>query len=177
MIYDLTILFFIIRSDIQIQSDSSNFKYSTYDLNSKGKLQRKKQALPNELGKGQCKTFDITRTIRPCEKNFHQIRILGSQWNKNAENNWYFKDRECDDFSFEKLPLAKEADPTKATLPVPTPPVTKPPTPAPVPAPVPVPAPAAKGKGKGKDKDKDKGKTRDSNKNGKRRVRRNARNL
>ena len=90
--------------EILLQTGMSNFKYNTNLTDPKtGKLIRIKEKLPSSLDGGECKKFSKEKTINPCEKNFHQVKIQGLLYNKNEANAWFYKDRDCADFSYVKL--------------------------------------------------------------------------
>ena len=90
--------------EILLQTGMSNFKYNTNLTDPKtGKLIWIKEKLPFSLDGGECKSFSTEKTINPCEKNFHQVKIQGLLYNKNEANAWFYKDRDCVDFSYVKL--------------------------------------------------------------------------
>ena len=59
------------------------------------------------------------KIVDPCEKNFWQVNLKGKMYNENAENGWVYKDKECESYSFEKLPVL-DVEPTKSPTELPT---------------------------------------------------------
>ncbi len=113
----------IISTDIAIQVGSSNFKYNTYEKKSNGKYKKEWIALPDVIPANTCKMFDHVKEVDAREKNFYHVKIQGNIYNSFAENNWVFKDRTCESFTFDELPMYMEpiiiptSTPTKSAIP------------------------------------------------------------
>ena len=104
-------------SDVTLQEDASNYKINIYDRKNDGTYKRRKETLDKVIRANTCQEFTTTRDINPCEKNFWQVNMKGALYNEDAENGWYYKDKECKAYSFDSLPFNDPQNP----------PVTKPP--------------------------------------------------
>ena len=79
--------------------------------------------MPDVIPANTCKKFDHIKEVDATEKNFYHVKIQGNIYNKFAENNWVFKDRTCESFTFDELPMYMEpliiptSTPTKSAIP------------------------------------------------------------
>jgi hypothetical protein len=126
--------------DIKIQTGSSKYKINTYTLKDNGSLKRNETSLNEELkgptngGDEHCQTFLTTKVVDPCKPNFWQVNIQGKFFIKNET--YPYKDKDCQSFSFDKLPVYEINGQNNAPTSLPTPaPATAPPTPRPAPDP------------------------------------------
>ena len=91
--------------DIQIQVGSSNYKQNIYERKPDGSYKRIKKELPKEIKGNDCAVFETEKEVNPCEKNFWQINLKGMLYNADAENGYVYKDKECESYTFDELPL------------------------------------------------------------------------
>ena len=91
--------------DIQLLTGASNYKINTYDLKDDGTYKREKKTLAEEIKADKCQYLTTTKIVDPCQKNFYQINLQGRLYNEDAENGWVYKDKECNSYAFDALPV------------------------------------------------------------------------